>query len=69
MIILNIVQLISFNIETKNNPKIKDYHILNKDCSFACNKFTCQFCGFTSDKKAGLSAHERGCKAKKENNN
>ena len=48
-------------------PDLEKY--LSLYYSFASNKFTCQFCGFTSDKKAGLSAHERGCKAKKENNN
>ena len=34
--------------------------------SFSSSKFTCQYCGFVSEKKAGLSAHERGCKVKKE---
>jgi hypothetical protein len=34
--------------------------------SFSTGKFTCPYCGFISEKKAGLSAHERGCKVKKE---
>ena len=44
-------------------PDLEKY--LSMYYSFSGGKFTCQYCGFISEKKAGLSAHERGCKAKK----
>jgi hypothetical protein len=45
-------------------PDLENY--LSMYYSFSSGKFTCQYCGFISEKKAGLSAHERGCKIKKE---
>ena len=45
-------------------PDLENY--LSMYYSFSSGKFTCQYCGFVSEKKAGLSAHERGCKIKKE---
>ena len=47
-------------------PDLENY--LSMYYSFSSGKFTCQYCGFVSEKKAGLSAHERGCKTKKEMN-
>jgi hypothetical protein len=47
-------------------PDLENY--LSMYYSFSAGKFTCQYCGFISEKKAGLSAHERGCKIKKEMN-
>lgn len=45
-------------------PELEKY--LSLFYSFSSGKFVCQYCGFTTEKKAGLSAHERGCKIKKE---
>lgn len=45
-------------------PDLENY--LSMYYSFSSGKFTCPYCGFISEKKAGLSAHERGCKTKKE---
>ena len=47
-------------------PDLENY--LSMYYSFSSGKFTCQYCDFVSEKKAGLSAHERGCKKKKEMN-
>jgi len=45
-------------------PNLENY--LSMFYSFSGSKFLCPYCGFVSGKKAGLSAHERGCKAKRE---
>jgi len=47
-------------------PDLENY--LSMYYSFSSGKFTCQYCDFVSEKKAGLSSHERGCKKKKEMN-
>ena len=44
-------------------PDLENY--LSMYYSFSSGKFTCQYCDFVSEKKAGLSSHERGCKKKK----
>lgn len=51
-------------VEELKLPDLEKY--LSIYYSFSSSKFTCQYCGFVSEKKAGLSAHERGCKVKKE---
>ena len=48
-------------------PDLEKY--LSMYYSFSCGKFVCEYCGFISEKKAGLSAHIRGCKKKKKMNN
>lgn len=45
-------------------PDLENY--LSMYYSFSSGKFVCPYCEFISEKKAGLSAHERGCKKKKE---
>jgi len=45
-------------------PDLENY--LSMYYSFSGGKFVCPYCEFISVKKAGLSAHERGCKKKKE---
>jgi hypothetical protein len=45
-------------------PDLENY--LSMYYSFSGGKFVCPYCEFISEKKAGLSAHERGCKKKKE---
>lgn len=47
-------------------PDLENY--LSMFYSFSSGKFVCEYCGFVSEKKAGLSAHIRGCKKKKQNN-
>lgn len=39
-------------------------HYLSMYYSFSSGKFKCQYCDFISEKKAGISSHERGCKKK-----
>ena len=46
-------------------PDLEKY--LSMYYSFSSGKFVCEHCGFVSEKKAGLSAHIRGCKKKKVN--
>lgn len=48
-------------------PNLEKY--LSMYYSFSSGKFVCEYCGFVSEKKAGLSAHIRGCKVKKQMNN
>lgn len=42
-------------------------HYLSMYYSFSSGKFKCQYCEFMSEKKAGISAHERKCKQKPHN--
>jgi hypothetical protein len=53
-------------VDEMKMPNLEKY--LSTYYSFSCGKFVCEYCGFVSEKKAGLSAHIRGCKKKKQNN-
>jgi len=48
-------------------PNLEGY--LSLFYSFSSTKLKCEYCGFATDTRAGLSAHHRGCKIKKEKEN